>query len=254
MRKITFHVEKGGTGKTTMAGSVGYALRRHGRVLLIDADPQGNLTSWYLSGGALRLELSDVMQGRCDLAEAIQPVRENLDLLGTFAIGGDLKEWSETQLAGKPFAFERLSEQLTDLSYDFVIFDLGPGISILEKSILAFIDEVVPVVAAEYFSADGVEIFEHELEQLRVDRKAQFVADRMVVNRVNDSYVLHKAYREILAGRRYKVFTIHQSTGISDCVPEHSTVFEYDPNNRNLAVLAGLAGELAGGNHGSTQN
>ena len=35
------------------------------------------------------------------------------------------------------------------------------------------------MVAAEYFSADGVEIFEHELEQLRTDRKARFVAERM---------------------------------------------------------------------------
>ncbi len=255
MRKITFHVPKGGTGKTTMAGSVGYALRRHGRVLLIDGDPQGNLTSWYLGDGDLQRELADVMQGRCDLAEAILGVREDLDLLGTFAVAGDLKEWSETQLVSKPFAFEQLCEQARGLGYDFLIFDLGPGISILEKSILAYIDEVVPVVAAEYFSADGVEIFEHELERLRQDRKAEFVAERMVVNRVNNRYALHKAYQDVLRGRHYRVFTVHQSTGISDCVPEHSTVFEYDPKNRNLAVLESLAAELAtGGNDGTNQN
>ena len=180
MRILTFHVAKGGTGKTTMAGSVGFALRRHGKVLMVDGDPQGNLSSWYLQDGQLQKELSDVMQGRCDLVEAILLVRDNLDLLGTFAVGGDLKEWSETQLAGKPFAFERLCESVVDLGYDFLIFDLGPGISILEKSILAFVDEIVPVVAAEYFSADGIQIFEHELEQLRLDRKARLVAERMV--------------------------------------------------------------------------
>ncbi|MBA7541196.1 Sporulation initiation inhibitor protein Soj [subsurface metagenome] len=251
MRKITFHVEKGGTGKTTMAGSVGFALRRHGKVLMVDGDSQGNLSSWYLQDGQLQKELSDVMQGRCSLVEAILPVRENLDLLGTFAIGGDLKGWSETQLAGKPFAFERLSDQVADLGYDFLIFDLGPGISILEKSILAFVDEIVPTVAAEYFSADGLEIFEHELEQIRRDRKAAFVVKRLVVNRVNDSYTLHKAYRTTMQDLSYQTFTIHQSTGISDCVPEHLTVFEYDPKNRNLPVLEDLAGKLSGGNHGS---
>ncbi len=251
MKTLTFHVEKGGTGKTTMAGSVGFALRRHGKVLMVDGDPQGNLSSWYLQDGQLQRELSDVMQGRCDLAEAILPVREDLNLLGTFAVGGNRKEWSETQLTSKPFAFERFCEQVRDLEYDFLIFDLGPGISILEKSILSYVDEIVPVVAAEYFSADGVQIFEHELEQLRLNRKARFVADRMVINRVNDSYALHKAYREILEDRRYQVFTVHQSTGISDCVPEHSTVFEYDPKNKNLAVLTELARELSGGNHGT---
>lgn len=156
-----------------------------------------------------------------------------------------MKEWSETKLAGKPFTFERLSDQLLNLGYDFVIYDLEPGISILEKYILTFVDEIVPVVAAEYFSADGVEIFEHELERLRVDRKAQFIATRMVINRVNDSYVLHKAYWKILYNRHYQIFTIHQNTGISDCVPEHTTVFEYDPKNRNLAVLESLAAELS---------
>ncbi len=251
MKTLTFHVEKGGTGKTTLAGSVSFALRQYGKILMIDGDSQGNLTSWYLKNGDLQKELSDVMQGRCDLAEAILPVRKNLDLLGTFAVGGDLKDWSETQLPGKPFAFERLCEQVRDLEYNFLIFDLGPGISILEKSILAYIDEIVPVVAAEYFSADGIQIFEHELQELRQDRKAKFIAERMVINRVNNRYALHKAYQDLLKSRRYKIFTVHQSTGISDCVPEHSTVFEYDPKNKNLAVLAELAGELAGGNNGS---
>jgi len=247
VKKITFHVPKGGTGKTTMSGSVGYALRRFGRVLLIDGDPQGNLSSWYLHNGDLKLELADVMQGRCDLVDAILQVRDNLDLLGTFAVGGELKDWAETSLAGKPFAFEQLCDQVRDLGYSFAIFDLGPGISILEKSILAYVDEVVPVVAAEYFSADGVQIFEHEFKQLRVDRKAHFTAERMVVNRVNDRYALHRAYQDVLRGRQYRVFTVHQSTAISDCVPEHSTVFEYDPKNRNLEVLENLAAEVAGG-------
>ncbi len=251
MRKITFHVEKGGTGKTTMAGSVGYALQQYGKVLMVDGDPQGNLTSWYLKNSDLKKELADVMRGDCSLTEAIMEVRENLDLIGTFALGGDLKGWAETQLSSKPFAFEQLCERIKDHGYDFLIFDLGPGISILEKSIIAFVDEVIPVVAAEYFSADGLQVFEHELKEIKKDRKAAFVTERMVINRVNNRYALHKAYKEVLKNRQYKIFTINQSTGISDCVPEHCTVFEYDSSNKNIAILEELTRELSGSNNGT---
>lgn len=63
MRKITFHVQKSGTGKTILTGSVSCALRRYGKTLMIDGDPQGNLTSWYLNSNELQRELFNVMQG-----------------------------------------------------------------------------------------------------------------------------------------------------------------------------------------------
>ena len=99
------------------------------------------------------------------------------------AIGGELKPWSETTLFQKPYAFHDLLDRLID--FDMVLFDLGPGISNLEKSVLAVMHEVIGAMAAEYFSAVGFEIFEFGTEQVRKDRRARFTADKLVINRGN---------------------------------------------------------------------
>ena len=80
--------------------------------------------------------------------------------------------------------------KLEKAGYEVAVFDLSPGISNLEKSILTVMDEVIGVAAAEYFSVDGLEVFTHELEKLRKDRRATFISNKLVVNRVNKSLLL----------------------------------------------------------------
>ena len=243
MKAIAFHVEKGGVGKTTMVGNVGFQLAGRVKTLMVDADPQGNLTGWYVAEG-IGADLADVLQGKATLEEAILPVRKNLSLLPTVAIDGELKTWSETQLPSKPFAFADVREKIDALGFEVALFDLGPGISILEKSILAAMDEVVGVAAAEAFSVDGLEIFEHELAKLRTDRRADFSVNKLIINRVNHAYSLHSAYLEQFKSLPYRIYQIGQSTGISDCVPAHQSVFEFDPRNRNAKEFERIAKEL----------
>jgi cellulose biosynthesis protein BcsQ len=177
-------------------------------------------------------------------SEAILQHGPGLDVLGTIAIDGDLKSWSETTLFQRPFAFPDLVDQLAALGYDFVIFDLSPGISNLEKSILAVADEVIGVISTEFFSFDGLEIFESELEKLKRDRRAAFRQGKIIVNRVNKSFNLHKAYLTELEKLKYDFYFIGQNTAFSDCVPAHKTVIDFDPGNKYLPELQRLAGGL----------
>jgi hypothetical protein len=111
MLKIGFHIEKGGTGKTTLAGNTGFVMSAYKNTVLVDCDPQGNLTGWYCTG-PLNYELADVMQGRADIKQTAVRIRKNLDILPTFAIDGSLKNWGETTLFQKPFAFLDLMDKL----------------------------------------------------------------------------------------------------------------------------------------------
>lgn len=246
MYKIAFHIEKGGSGKTTLAGNTAFEISKYKKTALIDCDPQGNLSSWFCTD-PMTYELADIMQDTAGIYQAAVSIRENLDIIPTFAINGNLKNWGETTLFQKPFAFHDLMVKLEKAGYQMAIFDLSPGISNLEKSILAVMDEVIGVATAEYFSMDGLEIFHHELEKLRKDRRATFRANKLVVNRVNRAYALHRAYQDQLQRLEYDIFTIGQSTGISDCVPSHKSIFEYDPGNRNTSEFLRLAQAITKG-------
>ena len=230
---MLFTLKKVEQGKTTTTGNVGYEMSKSQRVLMIDGDPQGNLTSWYCKDG-VSYDLADVLQEKAPIEKAIEIINDNLHILGTIAIDGELKEWSETKLQTERYAFHDLLDGIEKMGYDVVLFDLSPGMSLLEKSIISIMDEVVHVIAAEFFSLDGIELAEHNLDKIRKKMRGQFVANKMVVNRLNKTYSSHRGILNQLNKLTYETFVIGQSTGVSDAVLNRRSLSEYDEENKNL--------------------
>jgi chromosome partitioning protein len=245
MRVIGFWNRKGGTGKTTTAGNVAGELRHYGKTLLVDTDPQANVTSWLVTRECDK-ELADVLAGKARLWDCVVNVRDNLDVLPSFAIGGDLGDFAETKLPKQPFAFMDLRDECARLGYAFVLLDLAPGDSTLERSALAMCDEVVLVAAPEYFSADGLEAARDTLESVKRERRCQFASYRLVANRAHGSYAAHKVFLDEYRSNGAKVYTINQSTPVHDAVMQHATIWEADPGNRTTGEYQRLAQDLAG--------
>lgn len=222
---VSFWVAKGGTGKTTTCGNVGHAMARHGhRVLMVDADPQGNLSSWFLTA-APDYELADVLTGRCKPLKASVSLRPNLWLIPTFGLGGGLSEWADTKAPAEPFAIADLIEKLRP-AFDVILFDIGPGTSAFGQVVNSAVDTVVPVVLPEYFSVDGLEIFNDYMESIRTKRRSTAKPGPVVINRVDLRQATHKRYMEL------GEIVIGQSTDISDATIAHQTVFEFAKHNR----------------------
>lgn len=240
MKVIASWIAKGGVGKSTLAGNLAYYLRERGRVLLIDADPQGNTSGW-LHPETFKWELADILAEKVDIKNAVLSVRPKLDMIGTFAIGGHLKNWAETVLPGRPFAFHDLRDQVEDAGYDFVIFDMSPGASMLEKSIIAIADEVLPIVRPEYFSIDGLEVFEDTLKNIRKELRSRAIANRLIVNGINMSFGIHRSYYDSLKKFSYEVFTVGQTTKATESQTAHKFLAEYDPGNKVLGEYKRLA-------------
>ena len=143
-KSIAFHLQKGGVGKTSVCGALACQSALSGkRTLMIDCDPQGNLSSWFLKE-APKYELSDVLQGKCFWKDSVVKVDDidNLYILPTFSIGGSLKNYSETKLNDEPFIIQDLVGELSS-EFERIVLDLSPGLGKLERSAIIACNEVI---------------------------------------------------------------------------------------------------------------
>lgn len=209
-KAIAFHLQKGGVGKTTVSGTIGCQSALSGaRTLLIDCDPQGNLSSWFLDKSP-KLELADVLQGKCFPDEAIVQVSgmDNLFILPTFGIGGSLKNYSETKLADEPFVIQDLVTQLCD-SFDRIVLDLSPGLGRMERAALISCNEIITPMTPEVFSLDGLEIFIDELAKLKKNYKSNVKHKKIIINSFDERIKQHRdIYNVAESSGRFSIFKI----------------------------------------------
>ena len=242
MKKIAFHNQKGGVGKSTLSAHVAWALAEEGaRTVLVDGDPQGNTTTWLLNGPPAR-ELADVLAGKCTVVAAMVEIVPKLILIPTFAIGGDLPTFNDPRvMAENPYLFEDLCENLNGLGTDVLVFDLSPGLGSLEKMVLKSVDEVIVPVTAEYFSLDGIQVVKSALEDINQRHRVSVRHSRIVANMVNRSFRRHRDIHEIFAEMDYELFTVPQDSKVAEAQLDHQTVFTYAPASRAIPELRRLA-------------
>ncbi len=166
--------QKGGVGKTTTTANLGAALALRGcRVLLVDLDPQGNLTS------AFGLE-KDVQQ---TVAESLLDRRIPLPVV-TVANGSAVDQEhgkslsvvpaavglasAEAQLMNKLGRELRLRDQLLSVSekYDFIMIDTPPSLGVLTVNALVAATRVIIPTEARFFSLQGLQMLEESIEEI----------------------------------------------------------------------------------------
>ena len=209
-KTVAFHLQKGGVGKTTISGTLACqsALSGH-RTLILDCDPQGNISSWFLKEPP-KYELADVLQGKCYVSDAIVriPAVDNLYILPTFGIGGTLKLYSETKLAEEPFVLQDLIAEASS-GFERIILDLSPGLGRLERSALIASDEVVSPMMSEVFSLDGLEIFIHELQKIKKNMRSNVKHNKVIINSYDSRIKQHRdIYAAASKAKNYDVYLI----------------------------------------------
>jgi cellulose biosynthesis protein BcsQ len=244
MRKICFHIQKGGVGKTSVSGAVAAALARRGKkTVFVDADPQGNASSWYC-GETIKSDLGDVLARRAALPQAVKEIAPGLSMVPVIAIGGTLKKWSETELAQDPKAFEFLTGDLAALGFEYAVFDCSPSFSQLERAVIAEMDEAVSPLSPEFFSVDGIEIFVTELRAIERKYRRKIRNDKIALNMVNKSFSRHKAFQEALSKLDYRVFTIPQDAKIAECQIARKSLYDFAPAAKSLPAFDALTDAL----------
>lgn len=153
---------KGGTGKTTSAVNLAYSLSLFGkRVLVIDADPQTNLTPFYTKANQNGMTISDVLSAPGKVKRCIYRGRYP----GIDIIKGDpaLRETDVTSKGWMLFVLEQLQEMGI---YDTCIIDTRPAFENIAVSAIVAADVLLTPVCLDKFCRDNLALVEDFLEQL----------------------------------------------------------------------------------------
>lgn len=190
---ICFFNNKGGVGKTTLACNVASYIAQHDgmSVLVVDADPQCNATQLilpeditsevYRSSSSnietLRDVLSPIAAGDASLRKSFSPATPSTNRFGVYLLPGhphvalheDLLSQNWTQFIGGHLGGARVSNwntqflQLLRPQYDLIIYDVGPSLGALNRSVLIGVDYFVAPMGCDIFSLIGIENIAHWL-------------------------------------------------------------------------------------------
>jgi chromosome partitioning protein len=239
--------QKGGVGKTTTAVTIGSILAAEHRkkVLLVDLDPQGNLSD-HLSIDPNETEKSiyDVIIGGL-APEAVMQKVHGLDVLpANIDLSG-----AEVELAGMMMRETRLKKALDPLAdkYDYILLDCPPSLGLLTISGLTFAQQVIVPMQAEYLALRGLSQLIHTIglvrEHLNPELDVSGVVFCMYDGRTNLSRDVRAEVENHFPGRVY-ASVIRKNIRMAEAPSHGLPVNLYDPQCAGAQDYRAVVNEL----------
>ncbi len=247
-------MQKGGVGKTTLTNMLGYELAKYGKVLLIDADQQGNLSYLYDPEGkqiSRSKSFLSVLKEETLLSDSIIECREptenyeGLYLLGTLKNDNDLRLHLESAFRDDPNVIKQIVKESKKLGFNYVFFDLPPSFGFYEKIILSNATDIIPIIEPEDFAVESLTNFNTQIKKLKIQYDAKIATCKyLIINKGSNQKQVHKYWTETLKNSAYKVYEFHDSRAVSGAISYHVPMQEYQSNNPLCKTIALLADEV----------
>jgi len=235
--------QKGGTGKTTTVRTLADIFRRLGlTTLVVDLDPQGNLSDYFDVPADADPSVADVLAGRAKAGDAVHDdiIPANLQLAeAELAMGGKM---------GRELTLKRALGDLQG-SYDFVLIDCPPALGLLTVNALVAADYALLSAEAQYFALQGVEQALEVIELARDNLNPGLKWLGVVLN-IADMRTVHsrEAFQSLSEHFEEKLFatTIRASIAYAESAERGVSILDHRPDlgSDYLALAQEVLGRL----------
>lgn len=188
-KKIAVQIVKGGTGKTTTINNIASCANTYGaRVLLIDADPQGNLTDANGVNAEEYPVLIDLLKGDAEINDSIVTVANGLDLIPSRIENVIL----DNEIVNGRHPLEKLYNNLLrsiESKYDFIFIDCPPTMGQAVTAASLYADTILAPLNPDKFSAKGLKILKNEIDILN-SRFGKHIEYKVFLNKFSAKTIL----------------------------------------------------------------
>ena len=248
MGKIeTLANQKGEVGKTTTTVNLGTILAKRGKkVLLIDADPQGNATSGLGVEKEVEYSTYDILVNDATLKDAIQDtIIKNLKVCpANMSLAG-----AEVELVSMMSREQRLKEKLDEVKddFDYILIDCPPSLGLITLNAFTASNSVLIPVQCEYFALEGLGqlINTINLVKKHLNKEIQIEGALLTMYdiRTNLSNQVVKEVKKYFENKVYKT-VIPRNVRLSEAPSYGMPITEYDPRSKGAKSYTKFAKEF----------
>ncbi len=251
MPVISIAIQKGGSGKTTTALNLGAALCREGKkVLLIDADPQANLSQSLGIEDEPAFNLyselkKEILQEGGQLSKAIVSTPQGLDVVPA-SIDLAIVELEMAGLMGREYLISELLNPVVD-RYDYVFIDCPHSISLLTVNALVASDYVMLPLPGEFLPLKGVYGFMRQFDTIRKKLNPRLELMGMVMTKYDERKQMNvgvkKQLEEKFDGKVFQT-VIRTNIQLAKAQEAGKDIFSFDRSANGAKDYRRLADEL----------
>ena len=252
---IAISNQKGGVGKTTTTFSLGVALANAGKkVLLVDADPQADLTTYmgYYEQDNIPITLSTLIERTVNDMDitpqnAVLKHNEGVDLIPS-SISLAMTEVNLFSAMSREYAMKNSLKELKD-NYDYILIDCSPSLGMLTTNALAMANEVIIPVQGQYLSVNAMGNLLTTISKIRRQLNNELKVGGALLTLVDKRTLLFKKIEqeiEVNYGNVIKTYDTKIPIAIktAESTSKGKSIFAYDKSSKVAEAYTLFAREV----------